>query len=91
MGSAIALDYSNYEENGYTDGHNSIRATAGFIGAKIGERWGMIWGSNLGGYIGISFFGVGIVPGSIIGGAIGGTVGAIGGYKLGTSLVDLFY
>lgn len=91
VGSAIALDYSNYEENGYTDGHNSIRATAGFIGAKIGERWGMIWGSNLGGYIGISFFGVGIVPGSIIGGAIGGTVGAIGGYKVGTSLVDLFY
>ena len=77
-------DYQYYRNYGYTDGYNTVRATA-----EVAGSWTGAWaGLRIGGLIGGS---VGAVPGAIIGGIIGGVGGAFGGSYLGTLSVDKAY
>ena len=84
-------DYQNYQSYGYTDGYNTVRATADVAGGWAGGTAGAMLGAKAGAAVGVWFGGVGVVPGTIVGGAIGGVVGTFGGGWLGTRTVDIIY
>lgn len=81
---SIATDVRDYRNNGYTDGYNTVKATADVAGGWAGATAGLKAGAIVGAWIGA-------VPGAIIGGAIGGIVGSFGGSWLGTEGVDFVY
>lgn len=87
LGVGAYADYQNYQSYGYTDGYNTVRATADVVGGWTGAAAGLKVGTS----IGSMFGGVGAIPGAIIGGAVGGIIGAYGGGWLATSSVDIIY
>lgn len=87
LGVGAYVDYQNYQSYGYTDGYNTVRATADVVGGWTGAAAGLKVGTS----IGSMFGGVGAIPGAIIGGAVGGIIGAYGGGWLATSSVDIIY
>ena len=91
LGVGAYADYQNYQSYGYTDGYNTVRATADVAGGWAGGAAGAILGAKAGAAVGVWFGGVGVVPGTIVGGAIGGVVGTFGGGWLGTRTVDIIY
>lgn len=87
VGTAAYNDITTYQQNGYSDGYNTAKASADVVGAWVGVKAGIALGS----IIGSAFGGIGAVPGSIIGGAIFGIAGAFGGSWGCTKLVDYIY
>lgn len=84
LGVGAYADYQNYQSYGYTDGYNTVRATADVVGGWAGALAGLKMGGMIGGSIGA-------VPGAVIGGIIGGVGGSFGGSYLGTLSVDKVY
>lgn len=84
VGMGIYNDYQNYQNTGYTDGYNTVRATADVAGGWAGALAGLKVGGLIGGSIGS-------IPGAVIGGIIGGVGGAFGGSYVGILSVDKAY
>lgn len=85
----LTADIHNYQR-GFTDGYNTIRASADVVGGWAGATVGASCGARFGFYVS-ALTGVGIVPCTIIGGAIGGIAGSFGASWFGTSTVDYIY
>ena len=79
----VYCDYEAYSQYGYTNGYNTIMATAKIVGGGFGSIKLMGLGVSVG-----SMFGP---AGTFIGGAAGGIVGAWCGSKLGEIGVNLLY
>ena len=84
-------DYQDYVNYGYTNGYNTIRATADVASGWAGAAAGGALGMKAGAAIGVWFGGGGILPGTIIGGAIGSIAGSFGGSWIETGAVDGLY
>ena len=84
-------DYQDYTNYGYTNGYNTVRATADVASGWAGAAAGASWGADIGACIGASLGIGGIIGGSIIGGAIGGVAGSFGASWIGTGAVDGLY
>ena len=84
-------DYQDYVNYGYTNGYNTVRATADVASGWAGAAAGASWGADIGACIGASLGIGGIIGGGIIGGAIGGVAGSFGASWIGTGAVDGLY
>ncbi len=78
------MDFNNY---GYTDGYNTVRAAASFGAALAGMEAGLCIGAS----IGSCFGGMGAIPGSILGATIYGIIGAFWGGEAGGQTIDWLY
>ncbi len=87
LGLGAYQDIQDYQDYGYTDGYNTVRAGGAFAGAYVGMKAGL-W---LGGTIGFNFGGIGAIPGSIIGATVFGIIGAYYGGEVGEQTVDWIY
>ena len=87
----IMTDYQDYTNYGYTNGYNTVRATADVASGWAGAAAGASWGADIGACIGASLGIGGIIGGGIIGGAIGGVAGSFGASWIGTGAVDGLY
>ena len=79
----IYSDYEAYGQYGYTNGYNSIMATARIVGGSVGSIKLMGVAASAG-----STFGP---AGTVIGGIVGGIIGAWGGSKLCEIGVNMLY
>ena len=87
IGFGVAQDTMDYNNYGYTNAYNTIRAAVSFGSAWAGMEAGLYMGAIIGSYFG----GVGAIPGSIIGAAVYGVILGYWGGEVGGQAVDQLY